>query len=592
MEGVIESVSLPGRSPVAGSRGVVTAMSRAAARAGARILLDGGNAVDAAVATALASGVSEPSMSGLGGTAYAVVHDPARNHTEAIQGPARCPAAAREDLFEPLPGVGGGLYGFPPTRGDRAETGPLSVCAPTAPAVLDALHRRFGRLPRPRIAEPAIRMAADGFLPDWTFFLHRAAGHRRLAACPEAARLHLREDGHFFFPAHDEDRLRNPELARSLERFAQDGAAPFHFGEPAARLLEGEGSILQRSDLERIPEEIGFEAPLRFRYRGLDLATLGDSSGGPTLAQTLLHLDALEAATAAEQDDEATFLHRLAESLRLAFADRFRHLGDPDSVPVPLPGLLHPDYLAARRAGIDPRGNRAATLAEADPPGRMGTPPAAATPEGDCTTHINAVDRDGMAVALTATLGGRFGSAWTVPGLGYPLNNGMMWFDPRPGTRISARPGRRALHAAAGALAFDERGLLTTAGAPGGRKLISATALLLARVFEQGVSMREAASGPRMHADTGDLVLDERAPDAETLATALRARGHQVRIVEETALTSHFGRASGLLRVDGEGGFEAGVDPIRTATAIAVAGGNPPSFGIASPPLCKTTPSS
>ncbi len=576
---LLETVALPGRSPVSGSHGIVTAMSRDAARAGGRILHDGGNAVDAAVATALASGVSEPSMSGLGGTAYALVHDPARDRTEAVQGTARCPAAAREDLFEPRSGVGGGLYGFPPTRGDHAETGPLSVCAPTAPAVLHALHRRFGRLPLAQVAEPAIRMAAEGIVPDWTFFAHRAAGSRRLGRCPAAARLHVREDGGFFLPAHEQDRLRNPELARSLERFAREGAAPFHSGEPAERLLAGlraDGGILKRSDLERIPEEIRFEAPLRFRYRDRRLATLGGSSGGPTVAQTLLHLDALETPAG----DEVAFLHRLAESLRLAFTDRFLHLGDPDSVPVPLDGLLHPDYLAARRRGIDPAGIRADALAEADPSAfggnPTGPPGSLGAPAGDCTTHINVVDQDGMAVALTATLGGRFGSAWTASGLGYPLNNGMMWFDPRPGTRISTVPGRRALHAAAGVLAFDDAGLAGVAGAPGGRKLISAASLLLARVFEQGASMPEAAGGARMHADVGDLALDERTPDLFRIAKGLRDRGHTVRIVEETVLTGHFGRASGLLR-HANGGFEAGVDPIRTAAAVAVADRELPS---------------
>ncbi len=552
-------------------------MSRDAARAGAEILRDGGNAVDAAVAAALASGVSEPSMSGLGGTAYAVVHDSARNRTEAIQGAARCPAAAREDLFEPLPGVGGGLYGFPPTVGDHAETGPLSITAPTAPAVLEALHRRSGRLPLARVAEPAIRLAAEGILPDPTFFAHRAAGDRRLARTPAAARLHAREDGSLFLPAHPDDRLRNPELAASLELFASEGAAPFHFGEPAKRLLGAEGVLLQSSDLERIPEEIRFEAPLWFSFRGRRIGTLGGSSGGPTLAQTLLHMESL----GVDADDEAAFLHCLAESLRLAFSDRFRHLGDPESVPVPLAGLLHPEYLRARREGIEPRGKRAKTLRELDPApwphSSLSPPPSPGTPEGDCTTHINVVDQDDSAVALTATLGGRFGSAWTAPGLGYPINNGMMWFDPRPGTRISTRPGRRALHAAAAALVFEDGRLSAAVGAPGGRRLISAAALLLARVFGErfgegfgrGASIREAASAARMHADIGALDLDERTPDLPGVVAELRARGHAVRIVEETILTGHFGRPSGLLRT--RDGFEAGVDPIRSAHAFAVA---------------------
>ena len=155
-------------------------------------------------------------MNGLGGTAYAVVFDPANTSTVALDGSPRCPAHTREDMFDPLPGVGGGLYGFPPTRGDQAETGPLSVLVPTAPAVLFELHRRFGRLSFEAVTEPAIRLAEEGFVPDWVFAVHAAAGYRRLKRCPAAFALYTREDGSPFVPFGEEDRLRNPDLAGSL----------------------------------------------------------------------------------------------------------------------------------------------------------------------------------------------------------------------------------------------------------------------------------------------------------------------------------------------------------------------------------------
>ena len=315
--------------------------------------------------------------------------------------------------------------------------------------------------------------------------------------------------------------------------------------------------------------------PIRITAFGREVVTLPANSGGPTLLAALAHLDAFPAALAADPAPAGTarFLHAAAEALRLAFDDRFRWLGDPESVPVPLAGLLEPAYLAARRSGMTADGPRAPTLAETAPAGAPDDATAApAAAAGDCTTHMNVADEDGMAVAFTATLGGRFGSAFAVPGLGYPLNNGMMWFDPRPGNRISPAPGRRALHAAAPALVCRDGELEVVAGSPGGRRLISAVAIMLARALGRGVSLPEAAEGPGFHADTGPLSLDERTPSASEVARLLEERGHDVEIRAETALTGHFGRPSGiaLAKAASERIFQPGVDPVRTASAFAL----------------------
>lgn len=586
----VEQIPLPGRSAAVGEGGAVTAATPGAARAGARMLDEGGNAADAAVAAALVAGVVEPALSGLGGAAYALAFEPGIGRTVALDGSVRCPAAAREDMFEPLGEVGGGLYGFPKTRGDRSETGPLAVLAPTAPAVLAELHERFGRLPLETVAAPAISLADDGFVPDWVFTLHAAAGYRRLRGCSNAFALYTRSDGSPFVPAGEQDRLRLPDLAASLRLFAEEGAEPFHDGPPARRILEAvaaSGGILGGADLGVSPVR-GVE-PLCFDFRGWTLATLPANSGGPTLAAALSHLGAFPppAPSGSPVEEEVRFLHLAAEALRLAFSDRFRYLGDPETAPAPLPGLLDSVYLAERRVGISPDGPRLASPREPVPPGTAdsafgaslsgdssGIPPEepAVGASGDCTTHLNAVDQSGMAVALTATLGGRFGSAFTAPGLGYPLNNGMMWFDPRPGRRISPAPHRRALHAAAPTIAFENGSLAAALGAPGGRRLISAVALTLARLRDQGASMQEAAGGAGFHADTGPISLDERTPACAAVADGLRRRGHEVRIHREDALSGHFGRPAGIRVVRGTGGVacETGVDPVRTAAGITL----------------------
>ena len=575
-----EQVPLPGRSPVGGNHGAVTAMTSGAARAGAGILAAGGNAADAAVAAMLAAGVVEPAMNGLGGTAYAVVFEPERGRVTALDGSARCPARAHEAMFEPLEGVGGGLYGFPPTRGDHAETGPLSVLAPTAPATLVELQRRFGRLPFAAVVEPALRLAEEGFVPDWVFCVHVAAGYRRLRLSPAAFALYTRGDGLPFVPGGEEDRLRNPELAGSLRVLAEEGPEPFCRGPIARRLLDTvneAGGILSQDDFEAAT--VREAPPLDFNFRDLTVATLPGNSGGPTLAAALSHLDAFAPAgpPGGNVADEVRHLHLVAESLRLAFRDRFAYLGDPESVPVPLPGLLDPDYLREVRRGVSPDGPRLDSPAEPPPPG---TPEAAGArrsgaPTSDCTTQVNAMDADGMAVSLTGTLGGRFGSAFAVPGLGYPLNNGMMWFDPRPGRRISPAPGRRALHAAAPAILLRDGAPWAVVGSPGGRRLISAVVMGVARLVDRGISIQDAVGGPGFHADVGPLTLDERTPDCGSVCRGLEARGHQVLVRRETALTGHFGRASGI-RIHGladEKRFEPGVDPVRAGTGVAVEAG-------------------
>lgn len=572
---VVEQVPLPGRSEASGDLGAVTAMTRQAARAGARLLADGGNAVDAAVGAALVSGVVEPAMSGLGGAAYAVVFDPARERTTVFEGSARCPQGAAADLFEPLDGVGGGLYGFPPTRGDRAETGALSVCVPTAPAVLTRLHQRCGALPFARVAEPATALAEEGFVPDWVFVVHAAAGYRRLARCPDALSLYTRESGAPFVSSGPEDPLRAPALARSLRRLAEDGPEPFYRGDLARTLgdaVRGAGGILSEADFRAPP--VRETEPLGFAFRGRRFETLPGNSGGPTLAAALAHLEAFPP-TGPDPGtrSKARFLHLAAESLRLAYSDRFRYLGDPADLPGPVSALLAPDHLRARRAGVSADGPRAPEAPCPSPwpagPRRAARSPGAGS---DCTSHINAMDATGLAVSLTATLGGRFGSAFAAPGLGYPLNNGMMWFDPRPGQRISPSPGRLALHAAAPALVFEGGRPAAALGAPGGRRLISAVALLAARLYDRCLPIRDAAAGPGFHVEEGPLFLDERTPEYESVADALRGRGHEVIRCEETALDGFFGRRSGITRTeqDGRTRFEVGVDAVRTAAGAAV----------------------
>ena len=575
-----EQVPRPDRSRVTGNAGAVTAMTANAARAGAEALAAGGNAADAAVAAMLAAGVVEPAMNGLGGTAYAVIFDPAKNRITALDGSARCPARAHETMFEPLEGVGGGLYGFPPTRGDHAETGPLSVLAPTAPATLVELHRRFGRLPFPAVVEPAVQLAEEGFVPDWVFAVHAAAGYRRLRLSPAAFGLYTRKDGIPFVPAGDEDRLRNPDLAASLRVLAEEGPEPFQRGPPRPppprrRERGGRHPLRIRPRRPRRPRSpsarLGLPGPHGQRPCPATPAAPPSRRRSPT--STPSPRRDLPAATRPARSASSTSPPSRCAS-RSSTASRTS--ATPRACPSRSRACSTPTTSAT--GGRESRRTAPASTPRQSPcrPGSGqadGAPPSGA-PTSDCTTHVNAMDADGMAVALTGTLGGRFGSAFAVPGLGYPLNNGMMWFDPRPGRRISPAPGRRALHAAAPTILLRHGTPWAVVGSPGGRRLISAAALGVARLVDRGASMQDAVGGSGFHADVGPLTLDERTPDCGQVARGLEARGHRVLVRRETALTGHFGRASGIRRVPTPAGeaFEPGVDPVRTGAGVAVDG--------------------
>ena len=386
-------------------------------------------------------------MNGLGGTAYAVVFAPESGRVTALDGSARCPCAGPRGHVRA------------PRRGRRR---PLWLPShPGGPRRDRAAQRAWSPPPRPPSSSSTAGSA--GFRsPPWP---NPRCGSRRRGSfltgsspctprpatggCGSARRHSRSIPGGTPSPSSPSARTTGsgtPSSPGSLRVLAEEGPEPFYRGPIARRVLAAvneAGGILEESDFEAAA--VREVPPLDFGFRDVTLATLPGNSGGPTLAAALSHLDAFPPAGPPGGDAaaEVRFLHLAAESLRLAFGDRFRHLGDPESVPVPLPGLLDPGYLRERRQGVTPDGPRVSTPAEPPPPGTgepAGVPPSGA-PAGDCTTHVNAMDADGMAVALTGTLGGRFGSAFAVPGLGYPLNNGMMWFDPRPGPPDLTGPG-------------------------------------------------------------------------------------------------------------------------------------------------------
>jgi gamma-glutamyltranspeptidase/glutathione hydrolase len=483
-----------------------------AADAGVEILREGGNALDAALATAFALGVTSPIGSGLGGVAGLVVWREGK--ASSFDGSTRAPLASRPEMFELLGGEArSGMYGWPSVKNDANVEGPLSASVPGAVAAYELAHRRLGKVPWARLFEPAVRLARDGFVMGWYGTLLFGAYAARLHRNAEAKRVYFHPGGAPYRPPtgfEPPEILRQPELARSLESIARDGAKVLYRGELAAAIaddIRALGGILSREDLATY--EADEPAPLTLHYRAHRVVTLPGLSGGPTLARALglLSRDDLRK----HRQLSAESLHRIAVALRAAFAERLTSMADMPN-----------------------------------------------------TTHVNAVDRDRMCVSLTATLGGGFGSGVMIKGTGILITNGTYWFDPRPGHPNSIAPGKRVLWAGAPTIVLRSGEPFLVCGAPGGRKIMSAVVQTIVNAVDYGDGPQSATSRPRIHDEGEKLQVDSRIP--EEVRAQLAALGHELDVKVEDILATNFARP-GAIQINGLE-LHGGVDGTKIGIAL------------------------
>jgi gamma-glutamyltranspeptidase/glutathione hydrolase len=537
------------RTPVA-ARAMVVAEHPIGADVGARVLERGGNAVDAAVATALAMTVVEPFMSTIAGGGTMLVHLARRDATVCVDFNVCAPAACHERCYPLAEGVAdGALFAWRRVEGDANIVGHRSVAVPGSMAGFSLALERYGTMDLAAVLEPAIELARDGFVADWYLALTTARYLEELSGFPEAARTYLRDGRWPFRPPGIEpgDRVRQPDLAQSLALIAREGPSAFYRG-PIARALVAE---LRRHDAFLTEEDLGaytarVTEPLRGRYRDVDLALSPGATGGVTALEILNILDAFPASRVRWRAAEG--LHRRALAVRRAFEDRLRHLGDAERVRAPWARLASKEY--AREIAVGLTGG---------PRGRVAAPTSAA----DCTTHVGVVDADRNLVSLTHTAVSLWGSRVVVPGTGILLNNGMLWFDPEPGRPNSIAPGKRALVNMTPLLAFRRGRPLLTLGAPGGRKIVSAVPQVLATLVDEGCSLQAAIEAPRLHDEGTGLTVDDRVGPARV--ATLRRLGHEVTPQTETYASINFAKPVGIQLT--RHGLEAGLDHLRPAAA-------------------------
>jgi gamma-glutamyltranspeptidase/glutathione hydrolase len=516
---------------------MVASNNELAAEVGAEIMKQGGNAVDAAVATGFALAVTFPEAGNLGGGGYMVIRL-ADGRVAALDYREVAPLAATHDMYV---GANGKLTG-------ESLIGPRASGVPGAVAGMLEAHRKYGRLPVAKVLAPAIRLASEGFVVDSALF-------RSLAG--EKYRIESFAGKSVFFsngaPPPIGSRFRQPQLARTIRLIADSGAAAFYRGSIAdsiAAQMARDGGLITKADLARYRPM--WRDPIRSSYRGYSLISMPPSSSGGITVTEMLNI--LEAYGPPAAFGSAERVHAVASASQRAFVDRNSKLGDPAFVRVPLLTLTSKPYARSIARSI--------SRDRADPTTRV----ASRIGEGNETTHWSVVDQSGNAVATTSTLNDLYGSGVYVSGAGFFLNDEMDDFTSQPGTpnmygliqgeANSIAPGKRMLSAMSPTIVLDPKGnLLLVTGARGGPRIISATSQIILNVIDYRMSLADAMSAPRLHHQAlPDSIRLEAGGFAPAAIARLKAMGHHV-----YELNSGIASAASVMRV--KGGYEGMDDP-------------------------------
>jgi gamma-glutamyltranspeptidase/glutathione hydrolase len=505
---------------------------------GGDVLRRGGNAVDAAVAVGFALAVVHPEAGNLGGGGFMVIRTP-DGKVRTLDYRETAPALATRDMYLDA-------FGEPT---DRSLVGHLAAGVPAAVSGLVEAHRARGRLPLAELVEPAIALARDGFAIDEYRSRSIASDSARLALYP-ASRASFLPEGRVPPVGY---RLRQPDLARTLEAVRDRGADGFYRG-PVADLIVAEmqrgGGLISHTDLATY--RAIWREPITATYRGHTIYSMPPaSSGGVTLGEIL---NIMEGYSPLPPFGSPALMHREAEAMRRAFTDRNTWLGDPAYVKNPLDRMLSKAYAAELRSAITDRASRTPQF-----------DPAAAG--GSSTTHFSVVDAEGTAVSCTTTLNDSYGSAVTVTGAGFLLNDTMDDFATAPGKpnmyglvqgeANAIAPGKRMLSAMTPTIVVDSTGkLLMVTGTPGGPRIITMVYHVISNVIDHRMALPDAVTAPRMHHQglPDSLQVEDDGFTAGTL-DSLRALGHAI------SPRGYWGDVEAIIRTPG--GWQGVSDPRR-----------------------------
>lgn len=536
--------------PVFAVNGMVASQEERATRIGVAVLEDGGNAVDAAVAVGFALAVTLPRAGNLGGGGFMLIHEAGSGKTHALDYRETAPASSTRNMF--LDEKGG-------VNEQKSRSSRFAVGVPGTVAGLVLALDRFGTMSLDRVIAPAIRLAEKGMVVSTDLSESLEARKDRLMANPAAARIFFRPDG---TPYRAGDLLVQSDLAWSLKQIAAEGARAFYLGKIAERVVEdmqNNGGPITAADLADYRAVL--RAPVTGSYRGYEIRSMPPpSSGGVHLLQILNILEGFPIGFLGH--NSADTIHLMAEAMKLAYADRSMHLGDPDFWKVPVEGLTSKAYADILRKKI--------RLDRVRPSYTIG--PGNPLPyESGETTHFSVMDRAGNAVSNTYTINFSYGSGIVAEGTGILLNNEMDDFSSKPGVpnaygliggeANAVAPRKRPLSSMTPTIVLkDGRPFLAT-GSPGGSRIITTTLQIILNVIDHGLNIAAATAAPRVHHQwLPDELRVETGLSVDTL-DLLRARGHE--IVEKNAM----GSTQSVLRI--EEGFLGASDPRRPGALAA-----------------------
>ena len=515
---------------VAGKDGVVVCTSSPACDAGAAVLGRGGNAVDAAVATAFALAVTHPSAGNIGGGGFMIVRTPDGNAV-AFDYREKAPLKSTRTMYL---GADGQIVR------DLTNTGYLAPGVPGTVRGLELAHKRFGKLPWKDVVMPAVTLAEQGFAMSSGLArglnsqLAPAAGGRggAMTKFPASVAAYGKPGGGQWAAG---DRLVLGDLGKTLRAIATDGADVFYKGWIADRIaddMKANGGLITKADLAAYQAQT--RTPVRGTYRGYEIVAMPPpSSGGVALIEMLNILEPLDLKAKGLLTPPS--LHFEIEAMRRAYLDRARFLGDPDFSDVPVAKLTSKEHAKQAASTID--------AAKASSSTELGKDIVTASPpqEPDETTHFSVVDRNGMAVSNTYTLEGGYGSHVVVPGAGFILNNEMGDFNKKPGdTNVRGdigtlpnqiEPGKRMLSSMTPAIVTRNGKLVLVTGSPGGRTIINTVFTVVLGVTEYGLTGREAVDLARMHHQwlPDEATIERQGGPSDDVLAKLRAMGHNVK---------------------------------------------------------------
>lgn len=535
--------------PVEGKHGMVATSHHIATKMARDTLAAGGNAVDAAVVAGFTLAVTQPRSGNIGGGGFMLISDEKSGKVVAIDYREKAPRAATETMFQDYEGN---------VVLERSRFTHDAAGVPGTVAGLALALEKYGTLTLKQALAPAIKLAQDGFVVPPRFAQGLEHARKRLTRWTSSAKVFYKSDGSLYQTG---EIFRQPDLARTLKRIAQNGPREFYEGETARLIvaeMQAHGGLITIEDLAAYRPEI--RQPVHGQYRGYDIYSMGPpSSGGTHIVQILNILEGYDIKTPGL--NSAHTIHLMAEAMKRAYADRSKYLGDPDFVTIPLARLISKDYATKLRASF---------LSQKATPSKDIKPGEALPPyESNETTHFSIADGHGLAVANTYTINFSYGSGIVVDGAGFLLNNEMDDFSSKPGVPNAygliggkanrIEPGKRMLSSMSPTIVMKDGKNFLVTGSPGGSRIITTTVQVIMNVIDHGMNIQSAVSAPRIHHQWfPDEIRIEEGISSDTIKL-LQAMGYKL------VIKNAMGASQSIMIKDGI--FYGGADPRRSTSS-------------------------